>query len=356
MSRLLVLTLSLVLLCGCLQRPTPVAKPTPKRLQPAPTPTPIDNGSNNSTFHLTADGDFVSNLHKYFGDTNTVTISKSLTITQPGMSLTIPNNCAITWTLTDAGGTFDFAGVKPLITVKEYGINFHPMLDQIVLKAPDQGTAVMSDLDQTIRRNFTLKWESKSSVSDVPTEKPINSPPKPSESLTPQSDTVTARLPAMYLFGQPDKSKPDYCVPCKRAVDEIEAYRLKHGLPFELVLNPVGIKDTGEAHPFFRWPLKDKWMPEDKSGWSLTGWYGVKHLIESFEKTRAKPKVARTRVTGRCQIGFGSEWVENKLGYTTVHHLIFDHGVSYEDIRPYANDRHALNRIHGWCHLREMSL
>lgn len=73
------------------------------------------------------------------------------------------------------------------------------------------------------------------------------------------------------------------------------------------------------------------------------------------KRTNTKPPVpVRSCPNGICprRLGFAQPWIENSLGHTTVNHLITVHGFSAEQLAPYANNRLALNRIHGYAHTR----
>lgn len=49
------------------------------------------------------------------------------------------------------------------------------------------------------------------------------------------------------------------------------------------------------------------------------------------------------------RIGFGWPWTEDGHG-TTIRHLVNDHGIDRESLRPYERNQDALDKIHGWSH------
>ena len=342
-----------LLAVGCLQAPA-VAPVIPKKVKP------VEPLQTVRAVEVSMDANVVANLHQYLGDHNTYTIKESQVITQNGMTVSIPAGANLSYVLTETGGMFTFNNPKPQLTVKEWGISFHPMLDQVVLTSPNKGTAVLNDLGQTIRRNFVLDWERPSVESPilgspVPLfEIPAITPSKPSEGVkTPFS--TSSEKPEVWAFG--DFRENGSCPPCSRASKELAEYEKSNELPFRLVKNPLGvIKPANAPTPVFLWPKRSDLKPKGSTttDWKLEGWHGVDYLIKEFNRTRSIGTVTtRTRCT--IGIGFWRPYVETDRGYTSVGHLTRTHHVDYEELKPYLRDQNALNRIHGWCHLREMN-
>lgn len=337
----------LILLTGCLG---PVATPSPK---PVPKPLPVPTPSA-SSLTVTMDGTLLENLHRYAGSSNTVTFKESLTVNQSGMSITVPAGGSFSYVLTDIGGTFAFNDPKPSITVTEWGLRFSPILDRIILTPPNKGTAEVLEHGVRIKRNFVLDFEKPSTATETaPISPPIHKDgviPAPLPEAELEHPREFSNLPELWVFG--DFSDNSSCLPCRKASKALSEAK---ELPFRVVKNPVGKERPDDtATPFFMWAKSGKVPTGIRSrDWSLEGWYGLDHLIKEFNRTRKQ--ITKTRIA-RCSIGFANEWVESRLGYTTVNHLVHDHGISYDSLKPYLNNQRALNQIHGWCHLRELRM
>jgi len=367
----LLLLLPLLLIVGCLQ---PTASPQ-KKAQPAPvkkqvTPTPIQaKADQESTIVISAEAsdgkNVVESLFRYLGATNTATLKEELKIVQPDMTITIPPGASICWNLTESGGIITFLKPFPIIAVKKWGMTFHPTLQRIVLMAPDKGTAEVLELGKTVKKNFVLQWEDEDDRPSAPKFIP----------RTPQ-EPLERKLPFERSDGQRDQPRSSSEVPGaspeKKTLvhgytnspeerSKLEKEIEKLNPPFDILWFSSGeLPKRGKIHPCFVWPSKGSTEPKgDDSDWLLEGWNGPRFLIEEFDRTRKLSKVStkqKTAATPRCRIGFGSSWVESRLGYTTVRHLVEDHGLSYLAVKPYEHDREALNRIHGWCHMRSVNL
>lgn len=356
-----------LLLTGCLQSAGKEVKPYVP---------PVDTLPNDTvnTITVTTDGDVVSNLHKWLGDRNTVELVEPLRIVQPDATISFPGNSSLGWELTPSGGTFTFLKNKPEVTVRRWGVPFSPSLDRVVIVSPDKGTAYLNELGNTITKEFRLNWVDDSAGAPVesasPPESPIFSPPtplepepepsivQPREGVKNDPQTLGEGPVEVYFFGDLKT-----CAPCRRGWKELSEYDKKNGLPFKVVLNPKDMnKPANVGTPYFRWGSSGANKPDGTDrDWCTEGWYGVDDLIKRWHHTKDKepPKPTKGKIarsTGRCSIGFAGEYVETKLGYTTVDHLINVHGLHYEDIRPYAHNQTMLNKIHGWCHYREMGL
>lgn len=343
----------LLLLIGCVQAPASLAKPVKK-------PVPIIQPSKVETSVLKVETDLslLKGLQTYLGTHNTLTLSEPLKIAKDGTTISLPANTSLNWTFSDAKNVVIFKEPKPVITVKEWGVTLHPVLDQVELLSSEKGQATVTELGKQFKRDFSLVWHSSTGNSISESVLPHLEPLKPEPDLTPiplseglkreigAASDEKPKKPSLYYFG--DK---ETCPPCKKAMKELDEYQ-KAGkeLPFELVKNSTEKKQPKDSGtPCWMWTdSKGEWVYID-------GWKNVEHLIKEFNKSVGVKKASatvRTRTTGRCQIGFGGSWVENKLGYTSVHHLVYDHHIPYDSLRPYVNDQNALNWIHGWAHTR----
>jgi thiol-disulfide isomerase/thioredoxin len=358
------LPLTSLLLTGCfLESVAPVQEEKQVISNPVPivTPTPIPS---EESITAEVDKNIVESLHRYLGDKNRVELTAEHVIKQPDTEIRIPAGASLNYMFSDTTGEITFNDPKPMITVQRWGFKFHPTLNKVALVAPNKGEAEVQTLGQKIHKSFLLQWQ------DTPSGSPISVPPSPSDTGTGElsnlgkdagkseiskpSEVKQRSRPLLYGFGDTKT-----CPPCKTAKKQVEELDKP---PFDFEWNPEGIeKPESEVTPVFLWADKENLVPQlNETDWKLEGWAGgVKHLVNEFERTRKltkprKPKSkARITTRSRCQVGFAGAWVEMKLGYTSVHHLVYDHGLSYESLRPYVNDRNALNRIHGWCHLRE---
>lgn len=344
-------------LVGCLQPGTSlVEKPQPKKLTPVSPPT----SQVVNQLEVSLDGNVVSNLHRYFGNSNTVTIQDKIVIQQDKMTVSIPAGANFSYVFSEEKGVVTFNDPKPVVTVVEWGMKINPKLEQVLLTPPNKGVATVKALGMIpVKRSFNLNWDSP--PPELPEsvkieEKPVETLREPAKPQIEQRRT----LPILWMFG--DFSEKSSCQFC-RIADRVIKEHLAAGktLPFEVVRNPEGVMlPNGRGTPFFCWGKEDVPDKNMDHNWKIEGWPGIDHLIKEFNKSRAPKKaaaVARSRcIRGLASFGFSSPWVEARYGYTTVHHLVHDHGVDYSALKPYLNDRDALNRIHGWCHLREMRM
>ena len=339
-----------VLLVGCIQPPAVLVQPPVKKVTPLP-PTPIQQPIKEVEVQL--DDTIVANLFRYLGASNTVTLAEPLLISQKDTSIQIPAGANLTYKLTAQGGTITFNNPKPVVTVIDWGVKFHPTLDRVVITSPNKGEAVVTEFGKEITKKFVLQWQlepetaveaPKSPFLDQPNENTTETPPKPLEG----TKNDLNELDEVWFFGDPRT-----CPPCKDALKALDEYQRDHALPFKLVVNPKGKSNPTDSTPCFMWGKKQRNPTGDTSkDWKLNGWYGVDYLIKEFNRTHKK--LTTKTAAPRCTIGFGPEWVEQRYGYTTIGHLVNDHHLKYDWVKQYAGSRTALNQIHGWCHLREM--
>jgi len=91
--------------------------------------------------------------------------------------------------------------------------------------------------------------------------------------------------------------------------------------------------------PALRWQDSDarwRWAPAPPATLAA--------LVQMVERTLATPTAAAGE-----SLQFGEPWTEGR-GSTTVEHLIREHGLTAEQLQPYADNPDYLNRIHGWKH------
>lgn len=112
-------------------------------------------------------------------------------------------------------------------------------------------------------------------------------------------------------------------------------------------------KGPVDFYPMVRWldvNGNTRW-PTDKNGTQI-GPVGMSlddlaDLIERNNRPKTKFKVRRVYNSG---IMFGIPYYELSTGRTSVQHLIHEHGLTWQQLAPYANNQDALDRIHGWKH------
>lgn len=313
-----------VLSVGCSLEPKATRKPpltptrpvivSPQKEVPVPTPAPLE--SPNLT--MTGSSSVVAALHQWMGDGNTVTLRDPMSIKRPEVSLTLPAGTSLSYRLSEGGGSFTFNDPKPKVEARAFGFRVTPTLTRIDLKADDTGEATATLGPITRKQAFELKWSSPIVKAEI------------------GEDT----RPELWAYSTTG------CTPCIRAKKELSEAK---DLPFKVVWDPPNklVPAWVESYPAFHWNAVGS-EPEDKAGkeWRLKGWSGLSHLLKEFKRTRG------TNATASLSPGimFGQVWVEMSKGYTSVRHLIDEHGLTMEQLLPYLNDREALNRIHGWKH------
>lgn len=105
---------------------------------------------------------------------------------------------------------------------------------------------------------------------------------------------------------------------------------------------PTGPRNT---YPQIRW--KDSSGAIRRPGGSNPD--TLEQLIKLIERSNAPASPS-------SGVKFGNVWVESATGTTSIEHLIQEHGLTWEQVAPFAHDQNALNRIHGWKHESRGSL
>src|SRR6478736_4860431 len=143
-----------VLLVGCIEPPAAPLNPPVKKITPLPLPpTPLKE------VEVELEGTIVANLFRYLGPSNTVSLTEPLLISQKDTSIQIPSGANLTYKLTEQGGTITFNNPKPVVTVKQWGMKFHPILDRVILSSPNKGEAIVTEFGHEISKKFVLDWE-----------------------------------------------------------------------------------------------------------------------------------------------------------------------------------------------------
>lgn len=372
-SRLLLLGLLITsTLTGCLQSaPKKKVAPDPIPIvSPIVAPIPVQP-PRGLVIPGSLDASIVAQIYMYLGPSNRLTLTKQLIANTPAAKITFPAGTTVKWdNLTPDGGTFDFLDPKPIVESSFLGFKVHPTLEQIIIAAPNKGVAVAKELGHSVTKQFVIwgipKCIQKPGTSDSPArlEEP-NEEVIPEEFQTPFTPEETTPL-----IGKPSKPKmyakgSKGCLPCLKAKKAIKDY-IDSGkeLPFDVVWDPNDVPIIAhDSTPTFWWnPVKDEPTGDVEQDWRIEGWTSVQSLIDSFNAKKGKPKNApkkSTRINNPndvkqrpkvAQFGFSSPWVEAGTGRTSVQHLVRDHGLSYESLKPYIGNQAALDRIHGWCH------
>lgn len=279
-----------LLLTGCLQQPHGSTKPIVKKqrqIGAPPSPTPVI-----PVHELEVSGDIVANLSRYLGTTNTITIKSPLTIKQKGMTIAFPAGTQIDYVTHSDSCLFTFSQPYPVVTVTEWGLDFHPVLTAIALNSPNKGIASVLEGGFSLRRNFVLDWESEETPRIAPDAKIVPTPLElPSEIVKPRQTPKTESqplppLPTLWAFG--DYSPNSICEHCKKGYKELSEYEKMNPMPCVVVWNPKGVKPpAGTGTPYFMWPRKGEITPSGtKSDWKLEGWWSVEYLLQEFHRTR----------------------------------------------------------------------
>ena len=354
---------------GCLAVATP-----PRQAGPPPIPDPIQIHSANPTpksspppgldsVSVEVGADVVATLHAWLGDTNQITIKNPLTIKQRGgQSIAIPAGASFTWDLSDVAGLFSFLPPKPAITTYAGPFQIHPTLDRVRLFPPNKGQAEVTELGTTHKKLFVLDWleekeeivKPKAAAPEVELIPEPETPPPPAIEPPPQVE----KKPELIMY------TASWCGMCVNAKKEITEHTKKKELPFELKYIDVDKNkkpDWVQNLPTFYWGDGAD-VRTSKKHFSQTGWAGVVQLAEAFNNSRKHKdhrKVAALSVSSEFVAHIArtwpESWIESEYGYTRPEHLENTHGIPHATINPFIHDRAALDRIHGWCHRKEVS-
>ncbi len=234
----------LFLLCvGCQQ-----IQPAAPKGDPAPKPGPTEFAH---TLAIEIPSNVVVALHQYLGDKNTVTLAQPLTIKQESLSVLMPAGASVSYSLSDVEGTVIFNKPKPRVTAKLAGITIHPDLDQIDLKAPASATAHVREFGREFKFDFPLA----------------------------KQVAAVAAKPKLYFW-----HGGKVCIPCNNAETAFEAEKKKGTLPFEYILNPVGVVQNHptELTPHFEWT-----GASGKTFWQ-TGFTDYSSFLKVWERSQKK--------------------------------------------------------------------
>jgi glutaredoxin len=317
--------LLLLLLCGCFTAAQEPVKP--KRVIPSRQATP-DTGEK-PFLTVEASDSWLSDLHKWLGDSNVLQIEQALSVRIPGLSVAIPAGARISYTLTDTGGMVKFENPRPVITTVQYGVTLHPYLNAIELR-PKDGIATVQEGPFIRKKGFAINWDGGDKSAGLP-----------------EVTFTEPELPELWMYSTKNCGQ---CEVAKRAMKEAK------DLPFKFVViegEPPFARKNGAAHqyPTFWWhktqprpSVED--LPNTRTP-EQPGWPGLKNMLDQWHKSRG---TTPTAMTAPKQVLFGNHWVERATGRTSIQHLTQDHGLAYADIQPWVHDETALCAIHGWKH------
>ena len=317
--------------------------PKPK---PAPSPGP---GMDTPSIRVEAPASVVLALHQWLGDGNTVTLKQPHTIKHADLTLNVPADASLSYTLTDENGKVIFNNPKPTITAKVFGFSVSPTINQIDLKADNTGTIEVQTGPFKKKQVFSLGWiddvQESSGAAGTITSEPVQVPDPV------QVPTAGVYRPTVYCWSSVN------CGPCAAAKAAL-ASASPMSLPFDHLWDignaPAGLGRQAGGVPQFAW------RGADGRNYRLTGWYSLKHLTDEVAKTIKSPTTTAPKTSaraGRPHISVMATWtnrwyeqVNGRNVNTSAQHLMRDHGISAEELRPYMHNPDALNRIHGWSH------
>jgi len=329
------LCLSLIL-GGCLAAPQGKPDKTVKPKRAIPDTKPQREFSDVPSLTVEASDSWLTDLHKFLGDGNTITVEQGWAVTVPGLSITVPAGAKVAYTLSENHGLFKFSDPRPVITVVQYGVKLHPFLNAIEFKSKDAGEATVQEGPFIRKKGFAVAWGYDKSE-------------PPGIVFHEQPGAAQVELPEIWMFST------DNCGHCDAAVKAIGQAK---DLPFRLHVvkevppfKPPSANGV-HAYPTFWWHISDS-KPSAKdlaNTRTAVGWAGLEHLLKRFNDSRKAQAAVLPAAAPTAGVLFGHHWYERASGRTSAEHLIQDHGLTMEQIRPYLHDQLALCAIHGWKH------
>lgn len=122
-------------------------------------PTPTPPAPNDGPQQLKVPSNVIETIHQFAGDVNKIDVEKPIHIVSGTTKVDVPAGASFSYTMSDSGGTITFNDPKPIVTVREWGIDFHPTLQSVILTPPDNGQATVNEFGRPINKKFTIKWE-----------------------------------------------------------------------------------------------------------------------------------------------------------------------------------------------------
>lgn len=179
----------------------------------------------------------------------------------------------------------------------------------------------------------------------------VDSPSTVPAVTTPKKDVVTTRPTVKLNISKPRLKAvvhmTDPCDACHKLQKKWGAGNDRIEITYTYEKPKKGPADT---FPTIRWIDSEgltRWPVDAKTQRAAIP-DTLDQLADIIERNN-KPKVQRKSNQSPVKFGYES-WTENATGHTSLRHLIQAHGLSYDQVAPYANDQGALNLIHGWKH------
>jgi hypothetical protein len=304
--------------------------------KPAP-PTPATDVP---TIRVAAPPSVVMALSQWLGASNTLRVEKAMSIKHGDLSISIPDNASLSYTLSETKGEAVFNTPRPTITAKVFGFSVSPSLTRVELFADNTGTATVSTGPFTTTKKFTLDWKDTETAGVAGTAAiPQKITLEPDDKPRQLEESAPVELPIVYAFSAPN------CGPCaaaKKALDEAR------DLPFRVVWNDPKRQRPYTSSPCFSWN-------NGNGGVTVSnGWYSLSAFLTMYTASM-KPKAASraSSTFPTTAVHYSNPWYEyinNQRANTSVAHLLQHHKLQPHEIEAYRNQPDALNRIHGWLH------
>lgn len=318
---------------GCMETAKVVPAPSP----PAPWIPPIapPEADEKGVLPIDLPKATIAQLHKYLGDANAFAIKEQLSFVFPQASITLPAGTNLSYTLSDAGGTIQFARPKPIIETTVWGRKVHPILDKIIISKPNIATAYATDLfGMQHTKEFDLPFLGEPEPSPIPPGAEIVQPRPlpPSPTLAPVPE-----LPILYFW----TTHP--CMHCDRARG---AFASMYPKIFRVIENPPGKPSFASTSPAFQWSHNGKL-------YQTTGFTNINIFLQSYNKTLSKPRIAilpRSHYSG-ISIDVMASYTGKRWGVEgdrVWEHLTQDHHFQPNELRGYSKEQ--LFKIHSYMH------
>lgn len=371
------LLLIALLLPGCLMR-SPVAQPVPDIEIKTVDPIPAPSAEGLDSVSVEIPEGLLPTLHHWLGDSNEFTIKNPLVLKQPGgNSIAIPGGASLSYTFTDSLGVFTFKKPKPVITTWAGPIKIHPTLDKIQIVPPNIGKASVTEFGRTFEKEFVLDWVDKAKMTEPPPVQeapppPIETivPPRPPEQIplapvpqpTPKHEkkkiarAAVSDLPEVQMLSVP------WCGICPGVKATLAKAQQDNKLRFRIKFVMLASNSTGTFPSFV---IGSGSTIESSKYKQTIIWPGnYEGLNRDFTRIRNgfPTRLAATSLNSANIAQIAATWpnkwtvsVDGKdTGETSIEHLTNDHGVDYELLKPFISSPESLNRIHGYCHDKEL--